>query len=305
MSMFVPHLGALISIYSTSAAPTPQTRTHVDLSKKNRDPTTLPYKDVASRYTSIPYNATIAKTTLDTVITLFRDYCAFRESVLTPDLKAPFSSAPVDGLKELDVLRTREFKSDFEFHSTVGRVVDSLHDTHASYYEDCYDKYLFIQNSTIYASVIKGMQHFPPRNGPATARRTKNASSPTTADAPLTPNGLDARQVAAGATTVYYQLKDKPHVGVVVVFSHEAIVQELETARQAFKDFHDNGVTHLIIDIQSNGGGGAVSSLDKLSEVFRSSGMVPPFEDLPYLEGGISLPFLRSTLPPFPNPRLN
>lgn len=134
-SLISATLVALISIFSISAAPTPPNSDACgSLSKKTRDPTTLTYKDVASCYTSIPYNATIAKTTLDTVIPLFRDYYVFRDSALTPDLKAPFSSAPVDVLKELDMLRTKEFESDFEFHSTVSRVIDSLHDAHASYY---------------------------------------------------------------------------------------------------------------------------------------------------------------------------
>ncbi|KAF9296383.1 hypothetical protein BGZ88_012771 [Linnemannia elongata] len=65
----------------------------------------------------------------------------------------------------------------------------------------------------------------------------------------------DVRKVAASAIRIYYQLKGKPHVSVVIVLSYEAGVKELETTRQAFKYFHDNGITHLIIGIQSNGGG--------------------------------------------------
>ncbi|KAF9146326.1 hypothetical protein BG015_011633 [Linnemannia schmuckeri] len=413
-SVIIAAFTALISIYSTAAAPT---RSELDacgsLSSKSKSTDTLTYQDVAFCYTSIPYNATIANTTLDTITTLFKDYYVFRDAALTSDLKAPFTSPSVDILKELDALRRKEFRSDFEFHSTVSRVVDSLHDAHASYYVETIDDHpaleylltwsdrlasskdagvrlnralasqIYDQNDRAYvmsagdfaeryslpetpsiayklrcrnksksktwtAAEVEGgeeedkekFEHvivpwraiplldvkdvvfdsaagyianvctkpdyymstststtgnddalkkraLNQRPPPKTLQPSKSIllsehdelqqigeknSSPPAADSRIPLKYPDARLVAAGeASTVYYQLKDKPHVGVVVVMSHEASNKELETARQAFKTFHDNGVTHLIIDFQSNGGGRVDFALTFVQLLFPSS----------------------------------
>ncbi|KAF9120057.1 hypothetical protein BGW39_011699 [Mortierella sp. 14UC] len=66
-----------------------------------------------------------------------------------------------------------------------------------------------------------------------------------------------ATMIGSGNGTVVYQLKDRPHVGVVVVPSQMFGVDdnELEYIYDNLQTLHTNGVTNLIIDLQGNGGG--------------------------------------------------
>ncbi|KAF9200311.1 hypothetical protein BGZ49_009475 [Haplosporangium sp. Z 27] len=80
----------------------------------------------------------------------------------------------------------------------------------------------------------------------------------------LLPNKADDTQelfgaelLAAGNATVYYQLKDQPDVGVIVVYTHNVRdeTSELELSINVMKEFHKRKVSNLIIDFQTNLGG--------------------------------------------------
>ncbi|KAG0253350.1 hypothetical protein BGZ95_006355, partial [Linnemannia exigua] len=66
-----------------------------------------------------------------------------------------------------------------------------------------------------------------------------------------------ATMIGSGNGTVVYQLKDRPHVGVLVVPSQMFGVEddELEQIYNNLVTLRTNGVTSLIIDLQGNGGG--------------------------------------------------
>ncbi|KAF8941376.1 hypothetical protein EDD21DRAFT_1413 [Dissophora ornata] len=85
---------------------------------------------------------------------------------------------------------------------------------------------------------------------------------------PQTPQGLAmANKLGAGNATVYYQLKDKLDVGVIVVFTHAAEDSELDVILNALEEFQKLNVTKLIFDFQGNGGG-SVSFASNLVQLF-------------------------------------
>ncbi|KAG0308691.1 hypothetical protein BGZ98_007162 [Dissophora globulifera] len=120
--------------------------------------TELTYDAVANCYRAFTYNSEIATKTLATVRTIFNDYYIFRDSALTPDLQAPFSSAPVDIMNVLDLIGQKKYRSDYEFHNDIYNAVQSLHDAHAGYSVNCYNAYLFAQPLNLYAPVVDGKQ---------------------------------------------------------------------------------------------------------------------------------------------------
>ncbi|KAF9905983.1 hypothetical protein EC991_001142 [Linnemannia zychae] len=116
------------------------------------------YKDVADCYRSIPFDRSAANTTIDTVHDLFRDYYVFTDKALAPRLSKPFTSEPVDILKQLKAIGQRKYKSDYQFHTDVRHAVNTLRDGHASYDVQCYSNYAFQQQLSLYAPVKRGMQ---------------------------------------------------------------------------------------------------------------------------------------------------
>ncbi|KAF9997511.1 hypothetical protein BGZ80_001184 [Entomortierella chlamydospora] len=71
------------------------------------DAAVITYDLVAACYNAIPFDANIASDTLESVVKIFNDYYVFRDSALTPDLKMPFTSAPVDIVKELTAIKSK------------------------------------------------------------------------------------------------------------------------------------------------------------------------------------------------------
>ncbi|KAF8934558.1 hypothetical protein BGZ47_010315 [Haplosporangium gracile] len=118
----------------------------------------IKYKDVADCYKVIPIDRDLAATTISTVHSIFRDYYVFTDSALTPQVPAPFTSEPVDILKELTAIKERMYTSDYQFHTDIRHVVDTLRDGHASYDVNCYTNYGFEQNLSLYAPVENDVQ---------------------------------------------------------------------------------------------------------------------------------------------------
>ncbi|KAF9283088.1 hypothetical protein BGZ68_005574 [Mortierella alpina] len=95
---------------------------------------------------------------METIQTLFDVHYSFRDSALTPDLGSPFSSPPVDIMKELKSITTKSFGDDFSFHAAISITLATLHDGHVVYNPYCYSSYTFRQNLCLYAPVINGKQ---------------------------------------------------------------------------------------------------------------------------------------------------
>ncbi|KAF9986999.1 hypothetical protein BGZ75_001184 [Mortierella antarctica] len=116
------------------------------------------YEHVKSCYHSIEFNPAQAKTTLDSLHTLYNDFFVFRDAALTPDLAQPFSSGPVDILAGLEKIRQKKYTSDFEFHSDLRTLANSFNDAHVTYGPACYSSIAFTQPIALYAPIVNGRQ---------------------------------------------------------------------------------------------------------------------------------------------------
>ncbi|KAF9350314.1 hypothetical protein BGX34_001298 [Mortierella sp. NVP85] len=118
----------------------------------------ITYDEVAACYQSIPYNAELATSTLRTVRALFDEFYVFRDSALTPNLGAPFSSPPTDITAELSKIGITQYPNDYSFHRAISKAIDTLHDAHSAYNVRCYRSHLFGQALVPYAPVVEGKQ---------------------------------------------------------------------------------------------------------------------------------------------------
>ncbi|KAF9961970.1 hypothetical protein BGZ72_000593 [Mortierella alpina] len=118
----------------------------------------LTYADVANCYKSIPFDSKLAASTMETVLTFVNDHYSFRDYALTPNLKSPFSSPPVDIMKQLQLVRADKYSNDFSFHTALSTTFNKLYDAHAGYDVECYRAYQFTQDLILYAPVDNGKQ---------------------------------------------------------------------------------------------------------------------------------------------------
>ncbi|KAF9352359.1 hypothetical protein BGX26_009823 [Mortierella sp. AD094] len=126
------------------------------LGSLNTNETTIQH--VADCYKSIEFNSTEAKTTLDSLHTLYNDFFVFRDTALTPNLALPFVSHPVDVLSGLDKIRENSYTQDYEFHSDLALLIKSLNDAHCTYNPSCYSTINFKQPLALYAPLVDGHQ---------------------------------------------------------------------------------------------------------------------------------------------------
>ncbi|KAG0286921.1 hypothetical protein BGZ96_009079 [Linnemannia gamsii] len=118
----------------------------------------ITYEKVAACYKSVPFNSKVAATTLESVITIFDDFYAFRDSALAPNLAKPFTAGSVDILKKLKTIGRTNYTSDHQYHHELSLAIISLKDAHASYAAQCYNNYVFAQSFSLYAPVVNGKQ---------------------------------------------------------------------------------------------------------------------------------------------------
>ncbi|KAF9566860.1 hypothetical protein EC968_003560 [Mortierella alpina] len=131
------------------------------------------YADVANCYKSIPFDSKIAASTMDSFMTVFNDYYIFRDSALTPNLQSPFTSPPVDIMKELKSIAEKKYAHDWEFYTAISDTLSSLNDGHVNYDDEKwlplfvldstshhprYQNYQFRQPLHLYAPVVNGKQ---------------------------------------------------------------------------------------------------------------------------------------------------
>ncbi|KAG0255889.1 hypothetical protein BG011_004882 [Mortierella polycephala] len=152
-------LAALLTFSSAAPIPTPKPG-NLDAcgilsSTKTSE---LTYEVIVNCYQAIPYDPSVAATTMSTVYTLFKDFYAFRDSALASDLQKPFTCPPTDILGRLKTIEATKYRNDYSFHKAVNDAVSSLYDAHASYGIDCYRAVIFGQRLNLYAPVIDGKQ---------------------------------------------------------------------------------------------------------------------------------------------------
>lgn len=102
-----------------------------DLASKNG--ANITYGDVKNCYDSIPFDKAIARSTLETVTTLFDEYYISRDWSTARYLPKPFESDPVDIVAKLKKIGRTNYTSDRRFHTDIYEAIESLHDGHAAY----------------------------------------------------------------------------------------------------------------------------------------------------------------------------
>ena len=93
----------------------------------------ITYDDIVTCFDSIPFNQAAAKTTIDSVTALFKDYYIYRDSEMTPFLAKPLKGDPVDIIQKLKKIGRTRYTSDRKFHTDVNTALASLHDLHVVY----------------------------------------------------------------------------------------------------------------------------------------------------------------------------
>lgn len=156
--------------------------------------TQITYQQVADCYRSVDFNPKQSKDTIEIVTTYYRDAFVFRDVALTPNLKSPFTTAPVDAMASLKDIGQKRYKNDFDFHRDLALFALSFNDAHVTYagkspplffseayflfglkilaintftpmgktmLAQCYSSYIFLQPLQLYAPVINGSQVNP------------------------------------------------------------------------------------------------------------------------------------------------
>ncbi|KAG0035589.1 hypothetical protein BGZ81_005567 [Podila clonocystis] len=118
----------------------------------------ITYQQVANCYRSIDFNPKLAKETIDTLTTFYNDAFVFRDVAMTPNLKSPFTTAPVNAIEGLKKIGRKQYKNDFEFHHDLALLAMSFNDAHTTYAPQCYSSHIFMQPLQLYAPVINGTQ---------------------------------------------------------------------------------------------------------------------------------------------------
>ncbi|KAI8348420.1 hypothetical protein B0O80DRAFT_463051 [Mortierella sp. GBAus27b] len=91
------------------------------------------YESVSGCYQNIPYNEDVANKTLQIVSLLYHDFYIFRDAALYPNLQAPFTSHPVDIVKEFERIGSTHYPNDFLFHTDISNTITLLNDAHTAY----------------------------------------------------------------------------------------------------------------------------------------------------------------------------
>ncbi|KAG0090134.1 hypothetical protein BGZ93_009483 [Podila epicladia] len=88
----------------------------------------------------------------------------------------------------------------------------------------------------------------------------------------LTPAYPLATKIGAGNSTAFYQLKDHPTVGVVVIHAMSIDFAEIDFMYQSLESFYKNGVTDIIVDVVGGNGGYANVGPDFAQIFFPNKG---------------------------------
>ncbi|KAG0297340.1 hypothetical protein BGZ96_006904 [Linnemannia gamsii] len=153
----LPSLSVAALIVASAADP-PTTGASGCTDLASRQGVNITYTDVVKCFDSIPFNKEAAKTTLESVTTLFDDYYISRDSAMSPFLAKPLESDPVDIVAKLKKIGRTRYTSDRKFHTDVNLAIESLHDGHSVYVPYCYMAYMYTQPLSLYAPVVDGRQ---------------------------------------------------------------------------------------------------------------------------------------------------
>ncbi|KAF9284772.1 hypothetical protein BGZ88_009811 [Linnemannia elongata] len=99
-----------------------------------------------------------------------------------------------------------------------------------------------------------------------------SVTSPPVATPTLPSVYPEAIKIATGNSTVFYQLKDRPTVGVIVFVSAMIDFHDIDFTYKSLETFYQKGVTDIIIDVVSGNGGYANVGPDFAQFFFPNKG---------------------------------
>ncbi|KAG9061188.1 hypothetical protein KI688_007526 [Linnemannia hyalina] len=106
----------------------------------------------------------------------------------------------------------------------------------------------------------------------ATSPPSPSVTTPPVANPTLPPVYPEAIKIAAGNSTVFYQLKDRPTVGVIVFVAAMIDFNDIDFHYKSLETLYQKGVTDIIIDIVSGDGGYANVGPDFAQFFFPNKG---------------------------------
>ncbi|CAG8587341.1 22886_t:CDS:2, partial [Gigaspora rosea] len=115
------------------------------------------YDVVKACFEGIKYDPKRAKQMLDVVEGIMLNFYIFSDQAEEKPQKG-FSFKPIDLKKELNLLRNKKYKSDFEFMMAIRNLIAQLKDAHTHLNIDCYNKFKFSQSLTLYSVVTSNNQ---------------------------------------------------------------------------------------------------------------------------------------------------
>jgi len=124
------------------------------------------------------------------------------------------------------------------------------------------------RHSEVFASSKRALEG-PAKETPPSGLASPSGLAPPSDLAPAYPL---ATQIGAGNSTVFYQLKDKPTVGVVVLYVMGIDFTEIDFMYQSLDTLYKNGVTDIIIDVVGGNGGYANVDSDFAQIFFPNKG---------------------------------
>ncbi|KAK3848366.1 MAG: hypothetical protein J3R72DRAFT_500131 [Linnemannia gamsii] len=98
---------------------------------------------------------------------------------------------------------------------------------------------------------------------------TPITSHATTPPSPIYP---EVTKIATGNSTVFFQLKDRPTIGIIVLYQTMIDFAEIDFMYQSLETLHQRGVTHIVIDVIGGEGGYANVGSDFAQVFFPNKG---------------------------------
>ncbi|CAG8728799.1 10165_t:CDS:2 [Cetraspora pellucida] len=112
------------------------------------------YNDVKNCLSSFPYDAAIAKKTVDVLKQYSSSFYSFFNQA-REQAKPGFTFEPVDIIKELDKIIESNPKTEFEFMKSLRNTYIKLHDAHVQLFSSCYTQFLYDQRLHLYSVLDK------------------------------------------------------------------------------------------------------------------------------------------------------
>ncbi|CAI2189274.1 12222_t:CDS:2, partial [Funneliformis geosporum] len=123
--------------------------------KSNRDPEfSANYSDVKECFEEFPYDREIAENTIETIKKTLQGFFVYL-SQAKEEPKQGYSFRPVDLIKELDALLTKNYTSEFHFMLNIYTLIAELKDPHLRFLPLCYLRFLYSQQLSLYSVINK------------------------------------------------------------------------------------------------------------------------------------------------------